>query len=681
MDFTVYKGLVDQLKLGKRLSDAVYLHRDSIELISSELQDECRRVEQTFASDFNWDVVKFFRRDHKLSFLAYPSFFKESYPALKSSLTIDISRGSSRVINYTDSNNPPILHRKETFISEDHPHYVEACEITKEGEAIGLYENARKIGFKKSWERLIADKGHRLVGGRLVPKHQADATSEETEDSIKIKRHRTAINRDKLSAPMQSLARHGFLDGNRSVFDYGCGKGDDLLELEAHGINAAGWDPVFRATTKREQADIVNLGFVINVIEERDERVNVLKAAYKLANSLLVVAVMLGRESVESQFKPYKDGVVTSRDTFQKYFTQAELREFVESATEQHAHAVGPGIYFIFKDELEEQLFLSNRQRVNRQWRQLTTRAPKGKVTKAADIEKILRDEPQLVEAFWNTCLDLGRLPANDEFELSADIRKQFGSHKSAYEALSAHFDQSEFETARTGRVEDLLVYFALSFFSQRKAYSAMPRSIQRDIKAFFKSITQANDYAKKSLFSIANTDAITEACFSAQEDLETGRLESDHSYVLHRNQLSRLPGILRIYVGCATAFYGDIDDVDLIKIHMQSGKVSLMIYDDYENTLPILQQRIKINLRTQKIDWFMYNETGERQPLYLKSIYMSEDHPKYAEQQAFDKALLSVPGIDLSDYGPDYQELQDILRAHNLNLDALVLSDSHASA
>ena len=39
---------------------------------------------------------------------------------------------------------------------------------------------------------------------------------------------------------------------------------------------------------------------------------------------------------------------------------------------------------------------------------------------------------------------------------------------------------------------------------------------------------------------------------------------------------------MLRVYVGCATQLYGDVEGVDLIKIHMTSGKVSLMKYDDF---------------------------------------------------------------------------------------------------
>ena len=129
---------------------------------------------------------------------------------------------------------------------------------------------------------------------------------------IEIQRHLTAVDRDKLSTPMQSLARHGYLHGDHSIFDFGCGKGHDLLELEAHGLDAAGWDLVFRPNGKKQASDIVNLGFVINVIEDRRERAATLSEAYSLANRLLVVAVMLGGEATIQKFTPYKDGVVTA---------------------------------------------------------------------------------------------------------------------------------------------------------------------------------------------------------------------------------------------------------------------------------------------------------------------------------------------------------------------------------
>ena len=111
--------------------------------------------------------------------------------------------------------------------------------ITEEGEEVGLYANPRSIGFKKSWERLISRKGYVLnEQGRLKPKVSADIVkiASPVNGEVKVERYLTAIDRDKLSAPMQALARHNYLDGEYSVFDYGCGKGDDVRELEAHGL-------------------------------------------------------------------------------------------------------------------------------------------------------------------------------------------------------------------------------------------------------------------------------------------------------------------------------------------------------------------------------------------------------------------------------------------------------------
>ncbi len=71
---------------------------------------------------------------------------------------------------------------------------------------------------------------------------------------------------------MQHLLRFGFLDRSQSLFDYGCGRGDDLRLLAEMKVAATGSDPVFRPAGDRHPADIVNLGFVLNVIEDPGER-------------------------------------------------------------------------------------------------------------------------------------------------------------------------------------------------------------------------------------------------------------------------------------------------------------------------------------------------------------------------------------------------------------------------
>jgi hypothetical protein len=49
---------------------------------------------------------------------------------------------------------------------------------------------------------------------------------------------------------------------------------------------------------------------------------------------------------------------------------------------------------------------------------------------------------------------------------------------------------------------------------------------------------------------------------------------------------------------------YGDYHNADLIKIHVTSGKVSLVRFDDFEGKpLPRMVERVKIKLPEQGVD------------------------------------------------------------------------------
>jgi DNA phosphorothioation-associated putative methyltransferase len=130
-----------------------------------------------------------------------------------------------------------------------------------------------------------------------------------------------------LSAPVQLLIRHGLLTKASPIFDYGCGKGDDLASLQAEGYTASGWDPHYAPDSPRHEAQVVNLGFVLNVIEDPAERVEALASAFRLTTGVLAVAVML---PAGQPGRPWGDGVITTRNTFQKYFAQSELKDFLE---------------------------------------------------------------------------------------------------------------------------------------------------------------------------------------------------------------------------------------------------------------------------------------------------------------------------------------------------------------
>ena len=334
---------------------------------------------------------------------------------------------------------------------------------------------------------------------------------------------------------------------------------------------------------------------------------------------------MIAGDSVISQFTPYKDGVVTSRKTFQKYYAQSEFRSFLETSLGENAIAVGQGIFIIFKDKIEEQFFLLERQHIKRDWQQKTQRELQ---SREISIKKDLIDKHvDLFTDFWETSLELGRIPSNNEFEFSDQIRRVAGSHNKAHQALVTHFGKELFAEAQQKRKEDLLVYFALGLFEKRKPQTLMPESLKRDIKAFYSSYNDALKEARNALFSVGNPILIEEACVKAYEKLKCGEFNEGHDYIFHKDYLGDLPTELRIYVGCATQLYGDLEGIQLIKTHMTSGKVSLMSYKDWEGDTPYLIERIKIKMRDQDIDFFDYVGEFQPQPLLNKAIYFRDEN------------------------------------------------------
>ena len=622
LDFQQFKSLVKQVETGKQLPDSVYTHESALNTIPDTLQNIIINVAKALKiNNAEWNLVKFYKRDFKMAFLSYPDFESYAYPALKQSITVDLLKLSHRKADYSKSDNPPILHRKETFVSNTFPLIDTFTEITTEGEAAELYENTRTIGFRKNWERLISAKGYFLdEHGRLYRKGDEEVKHATSDFTGEIERHRTAIDRNQLSAPMQILAKSDYFDGSYSVLDYGCGKGDDIRELEAHEVDCIGWDPVHQPENDLENCDIVNLGFVLNVIEDREERAETFKRAYEYADKLLIASVMVAGEATISQFKPYKDGIITSRNTFQKYFGQSEFKYFIETTLKEDAIAVGQGIFIIFKDKIEEQNFLLKRQHVKRDWNQLSQRIKK--TPEKVITKDIVEKNAELFDDFWALSLDLGRLPAIPEFEFSQQLRKLAGSHKKAFDALIDKNGDELFEQAKYVRKCDLLVYFALGLFEKRKAYAHMPESLKRDVKAFFKDYSSATELATEVLFSVGNTNLIEALAISAYDDFKSGEFEDGHHWTIHKTMLDELPPELRIYIGCAVQYYGDLDKMDLIKIHFTSGKVTLLRYDDWSKKEPRLVERIKIKLKDQDIDFFDYSGKFTPQPLLRKSIY-----------------------------------------------------------
>ena len=664
--------------IGKKVLDNVYWHCSLTPAQSAEVQAQIGRAEKlaNVQADRDYNVVKYAIDGQDLSLLQYQEFFEHPFPALKKSYRVDLESQRVEKRSYESSWNPPILHRKELLLDACDPRVPAYHELTATAEALGLFDNPVTIGFKQAWETLIAEKGFRLIDGQFVPIGNLEAEALQTTEpaqTANIARHLTALSRSNLSAPMQCLARHGFLDGSLSVFDYGCGKGDDIRNLQANAIPVAGWDPHYAPDHPRHEADIVNLGFVINVIEDPEERLQALQGAYRLCRQVLVVSAMLFNQNA-LKGQAFNDGIITRRNTFQKYFTQTELREFLSEALETDSIAVAPGIFFIFKDRDAEQRFLLDRQRGRRNILNPAQRLALPKQPKLSRNEKKFQACRHLLEPLWQQTLNLGRLPEKSEMTSLVEITETFGTANKALRFMLSQVDTSLLEQARQSRIEDLLSYFALQTFAKRKAYKHLDATLQKDIKTFFGDYKSALALAQGVLFRISSVESIESACQQATEQ-GLGSLDDDQALYLHSSMVTQLPALLRIYIGCAAMLYGDIEQSDLIKIHSQSAKLSLMRYHDFtDNPLPLLLERVKINLRTQNFELYQYGKEYQPTYLYLKSRYINEEFPRYGEQLNFDEQLQALNLFDLSGYGPRPDHFQQTLTENRWEVDGFEL-------
>jgi DNA phosphorothioation-associated putative methyltransferase len=671
-------------RVGKVVNDSTYFHFEALEFVASDIAS---LAQQAIAIAGNVaiaaNVLKVDTKRRLVSLLHYPAFFENAFPPLTESWRISLDDRRISYRTYVESLNPPILHRKELLLPCHHPAQGEWQRLTQQAESLGLFENPSTIGFLNNWLALIESKGYRIEGhtfqplGNDIPSHEID---EGESQDIDIRRHLTALVRSNFSAPLQTLIRHGFINPGYTFFDYGCGRGNDLASVKLNEIQAAGWDPHFAPEEPILEADVVNLGFVINVIENLDERVNALKRAFSLSRKVLAVSVML-YNNYANNGRPYGDGYLTSKNTFQKYYTQAEVKEFVESVLDAEAIPVAPGILFVFADSNIEQQFLTQRFRTHSLVRRLqrAERIRSERVPKVSRLEHLYQENKSLLDNLWELCLDLGRRPEKSEIPFYSHVLKSFKTLSRAIHAVNTYYDLPQLDKASETRKSDLLVFFALQHFGKRKPYRYLDPRLQQDIKHFFGDYQNAVTEGRLILLKAADPSEIDAACCMASQR-GFGWYESSQSLQLHASLVERLPTILRVYVACGLKLYGDIEELDLIKIHVRSGKLTLMSFDDFEGqALPKMMRRIKVDLRTQ--DFQVFDYIGEFLPpyVYRKSRFINEEFAHYEEQLEVEGVLESLGLLNFEGYGPPVTKFEELLKQNRYVIDRFTVSRSQS--
>ncbi|MCZ8242960.1 MAG: DNA phosphorothioation-associated putative methyltransferase [Microcystis sp. LE19-131.1A] len=607
-NFALIVQLCQVSPIGKLLPGALYVHREALHQLDPILQsyEQQARINQHLSEA---TIIKFSTDKPKISYLFYPDFDREPHPVLTKSLVVDLGTLILSEWNYQNADNPPILHRKETFVTRDYPFYEQFEHLTKIESALGLLNSSYPIGTKQEWQRLLRKHHLDFAGDYLVCNLEG-----QKEKSIIIDRHKAALVRKTLSRPARLALAAGLFLPETTFFDYGCGYGGDIERIAEQGYQSEGWDPYYRPDSPLIESDIVNLGYVINVIESAEERQEALLKAWQLTRQVLIVSAQILIDDSERGLMVYEDGIITRRNTFQKYYQQEELKQYIDSTLGVDSIPITLGIYLVFREEEKAETF-----RLSRCRSRATTPKIKTHLKRFEDYEDLLTP---LMEFYTQQ----GRLPVAGELLQEEEIKAEFGTFRRAFQVILQVTEGEEWEIIADKRRADLLLYLALSQFSHCPKVRELSPATRADFKALFGSYRNACALAEEVLISAGNLPAIARAC----ENSSLGKL-SRYSLTIHISILEKLPMLLRLYEGCASQTIGRLENANVVRLSFRQPKISYLYYPNFDTEIhPILATSMDVYLGSADFSFRDYRDSPNPPILHEKELLVTADYPNY---------------------------------------------------
>ena len=599
--------------IGKHLPNALYVHVDALSHLDPILKDYERQGRNLVADTSFATIIKFGLDRPKISYLYYPDFDRDPHPQLQQSIVVDLAEEQVSVRQYHNSHNPPILHRKETFVTPDYPLHETFAKLTRQEVALGLLDNSHHIGTLQEWTRLLLQQGVAFEGHRIVCPVDSPQAKKQT---VLIERHKAALKRSELSRPVRIAVEADVFKEGYSFFDYGCGYGEDVRSIEELGYASFGWDPFYRPDAELKPADVVNLGYIINVIEDIVERRETLIKAWELTEKVLIVSAQVLVDDRRRGLIAYGDGIVTNRNTFQKYYEQEELKLYIDQVLEVESIPAGLGIYMVFRHEAEAESF-----RASRLYSSLSTPRVQAKVRNFEDYRELLTP---LMQFYTKR----GRLPVKGELAAEEEIKAEFRSYQRAFKLVLQATNRDEWDAITDKRRDDLLVYLALGKFSGRPTVRKLAPEIKADIKALFGSYKQACNVADLLLLHVGDMDKIANLC----KESKIGKHLKD-AIAVHVSALEKLPPLLRLYEGCASRNFYRLENANIIKLYYNKPKITYLVYPEFDTLAhPTLKATMEVDLHNLSVTY--HDISDETNPLILhqKDTLVAPDYPSYKQ-------------------------------------------------
>jgi DNA phosphorothioation-associated putative methyltransferase len=408
-------------------------------------------------------------------------------------------------------------------------------------------------------------------------------------------------------------ARQALLDGvlrsEWTALDYGSGRGGDVARLVHLGVQAVGWDPHHAGDRPKEPRDIVTLTYVINVIEDQAERQAALRDAWSLAKRCLVVSTRLAWERKQVNGIRLSDGTLTRRNTFQRLYSPAELREVVEQATGVRVLSPVPGVVYAFRHDSDRLAYLARKASPNQAWHGGS-------------------DEQSAVAAVVNFLEARGRMPMVEE---TPDALLPLLRHLTGQQLakLAQHAATPErMEEGRKRSVLNTLLLLGIDVFNGRSQLQDLPLSVQADVRAFFASYKEACRRADRLLLKLRDDTYVRSVMSNS-----VGKMTPTAIYI-HRRAADHMPVLLKLYEHCGSVAVGRPTDWNIVKLAHQGRSVSWLGYPDFDrDPHPRLAWSYSVDMRTLEGSYRSYVNGPNRPLLHRKHEFLhpaDPDVPKY---------------------------------------------------